>query len=201
MNWWLFLIPLISACIGWFTNLIAIKMLFHPHQPKTILGITFQGIFPNRQQQFATKLGKLVISELLPFKEIEQKLSNPVNVQKILPVLETHIDTFLREKLPSQIPMIGMLIGDKTIGQVKEVFLKELEELFPGLIIQYLNTFQNELDLENIVVDKVSAFSLNKLQDILDRTMSAEFRFIKITGAVLGFIIGVIQVFITLAIV
>ena len=41
MNYWLILIPLISAFIGWFTNWIAIKMLFHPKEPKKILMVFF----------------------------------------------------------------------------------------------------------------------------------------------------------------
>jgi uncharacterized membrane protein YheB (UPF0754 family) len=199
MNWWLVLIPIISAFIGWFTNWIAIKMLFHPKEPKKILGITFHGIFPKRQKQFASKLGKLVSSELLSFSEIEQKISNPVNVQKIVPILDAHIDVFLREKLTAEIPMLGMLIGDKTIGQVKGVFLRELEELFPTMMQQYMTTLKHDLDLEKIVIEKVSGFSSDKLEDILNQIMSSEFRFVEIIGAVLGFIIGVVQVLITLA--
>ncbi len=34
MSYSLLLIPIISAFIGWFTNWIAIKMLFHPREPK-----------------------------------------------------------------------------------------------------------------------------------------------------------------------
>ena len=199
MSLTIILLPLISAFIGWFTNWIAIKMLFHPKIPKKILGITFQGIFPKRQKQFAMKLGKLVSSELLSFSDIEKKVTNPENVQKILPILETHIDTFLREKLTKEIPMIGMLIGDKTILQVKGVFIKELEELFPLLMKQYMATMNNDLDLERIVTDKVGEFSSDKLEDVLNQIMSTEFRFVEIIGAVLGFIIGLVQVFITLA--
>lgn len=199
MNWMFIIIPVISAFIGWFTNWIAIKMLFHPKEPKRILGITFQGIFPKRQHQFAMKLGKLVSNELLSFAEIEQKISDPANVEKVLKLLETHIDTFLREKLTAEIPMIGMLIGDKTIGQVKGVFMKELQELFPLLMKQYMNTLENELNLEKIVIEKVKRFSSDKLEDILNQIMSTEFRFVEIIGAVLGFIIGLVQVLITVA--
>jgi uncharacterized membrane protein YheB (UPF0754 family) len=73
----IYLIPFISAFIGWFTNWIAIKMLFHPKEPIKIMGISFHGIFPKRQQQFAEKLGKLVSSELLSFKDIEEKILEP----------------------------------------------------------------------------------------------------------------------------
>jgi uncharacterized membrane protein YheB (UPF0754 family) len=82
MNWWLLIIiPCISAFIGWITNLVAIKMLFHPRQPVRILGLTIQGIFPKRQMQFAQKLGALVSNELLSFDEIEAKITSEENLK------------------------------------------------------------------------------------------------------------------------
>jgi Uncharacterized protein conserved in bacteria len=82
MNWLFLIIPVISAFIGWITNWIAIKMLFHPRKPVRVLGIPFQGIFPKRQRQFAEKLGKLVSNELLSYTDIEQKVTNPENLKK-----------------------------------------------------------------------------------------------------------------------
>ncbi len=187
------LIPLISAFIGWFTNWIAIKMLFHPKLPVKFLGITFQGIFPKRQQQFAEKLGKLVSQELLSFKDIEQKITSPDNLKKVMPVVEEHIDHFLRKKLADTMPVISMFIGDKTIEQLKGVFMQELEILFPQLMNNYMQNLQTELDLEKIVTQKVSNFSSDKLEEILNAIMSKEFRFVEIIGAVLGFVIGVMQ--------
>ncbi|MFY7963778.1 MAG: DUF445 domain-containing protein [Chitinophagaceae bacterium] len=198
MNKWLFLIPLISAFIGWFTNWIAIKMLFHPRLPIRILGITFHGIFPKRQKQFAEHLGKLVSKELLSFKDIEEKITHPDNIEKLMPLIDEHIDNFLRNKLSTTIPMLSMFIGDKTIAQLKEVFMTELKELFPVLMKNYMGSLQQELDLEKIVTQKVSNFSSDKLEQVLNDIMSKEFRFVEIIGAVLGFIIGLLQVFITL---
>ena len=194
----LFLIPIISAFIGWFTNWIAIKMLFHPREPKKILGIMFQGIFPKNQQQFAAKLGKLVGEELLSFKDISSKITNPENVDKLMPFVEEHIDHFLRVKLAEKMPVISMFIGDKTIGELKIVFMEELKTLFPSLMQNYMTNLQQDLDLEEIVTQKVTAFSSDKLEDILNSIMSKEFRFIEIIGAVLGFIIGLLQIVITL---
>ena len=84
----LYLIPFISAFIGWFTNWVAIKMLFHPKKPIKILGITFIGIFQKRQVQFAEKLGKLVSDELLSFQDIESKITNPANIDQLMPQME-----------------------------------------------------------------------------------------------------------------
>jgi uncharacterized membrane protein YheB (UPF0754 family) len=189
MNYWLFLIPLISAFIGWFTNWIAIKMLFHPREPKKILGIVFHGIFPKRQQQFAEKLGKLVSDELLSFEDIAKKIADPANVQELLPFIDAHIDTFLKVKLKESMPVVGMFIGEKTVNQLKAVFIEELTQLFPTLMEQYMGNLKEQLDLEKIVIEKVQGFSSEKLEEILQQIMSKEFRFVEIIGAVLGFII------------
>jgi uncharacterized membrane protein YheB (UPF0754 family) len=173
-------------------------MLFHPKEPKKILGITFQGIFPKRQQQFAQKLGKLVSEELLSFKEIEEKIISPDNLSKMMPLVEGKIDLFLREKLSSVFPMISMFIGQNTINQLKVVFMQELETMFPEIIGSYMKNIESQLDLEKMVIDKVSGFSSDKMESILTQIMSKEFRFIEIVGAVLGLIIGFVQVLITL---
>ena len=198
MNWWLLSIPIISGFIGWVTNWVAIKMLFHPKNPVKFLGLTFHGIFPKRQQQFAEKLGKLVSDELLSFSEIEQKIINPANLKKMMPVVEAHVDDFLRNKLSDVFPVISMFIGDKTINQFKGFFMTELEALFPILMQRYMKNLQEELDLEKIVVEKVAGFSSDKLEEILMGIMSKEFRFVEILGGVLGFLIGLVQVGITL---
>lgn len=199
MNYWLILIPFISAFIGWFTNWIAIKMLFHPREPKKILGITFHGIFPKRQRQFAEKLGKLVSTELISFKEIEEKITHSGNLEKVMPVIENRVDDFLRRKLSDVFPIISMFIGDSTINQLKVVFMDELRTIFPEIIRKYMKNLESELDMEEIVTTKVAGFSSDKMENILNQIMSSEFRFVEIIGGVLGFLIGIVQVLITLA--
>jgi uncharacterized membrane protein YheB (UPF0754 family) len=193
----LLVIPLISAFIGWFTNWVAIKMLFHPKDPKRILGITFHGIFPKRQKIFAEKLGKMISAEFLSFEDIQQKITSPVNLQKLMPMIEAHVDNFLRNKLSDEMPFLSLFIGDKTIKSLKKIFMQELETLFPQIMKNYAGHLQHELDLEKIVTEKVSAFSTDKLEDILYQIMSKEFRFVEILGGVIGFIIGIVQVLIT----
>ena len=191
------LIPLISAFIGWFTNWIAIKMLFHPKEPKRILGVTFHGIFPKRQRSFAEKLGKMISAEFLSYEDIEEKIAHPQNLQKLMPLIEVHVDNFLRDKLSDEMPFLSLFIGEKTRRSLKNVFMRELEVLFPQIMTSYARHLEEELDLEKIVTDKVSAFSSDKLEGILYQIMSKEFRFVELLGGVIGFIIGILQVLIT----
>jgi len=179
---------------------MALKLLFHPQQPKKILGFTLHGVFPKKQKQIAQNIGKIVGQELLSFGDIERTITNPENVQKILPLAEQHIDNFLRNKLKQSMPIVGMFIGDKTINQLKSVFMQELEELFPVIMQNYVSNIKHDLDLERIVVEKIQNFSSEKLEQMLNQILTKEFRFVEVIGAALGFFIGLLQILITLLI-
>jgi len=187
---------ILSAFTGWITTWIAIKMLFHPRNPVKFLGFTLQGIFPKNQPLIAGKLGQVVGKELLSFGEIEEKVTNPENLKKLKPVIEEHIDNFLTNKLKDVFPMFSMFIGEKTISQLKEAFLAELETMFPILMKTYMNKLQDDLDMEKIVTEKVASFSSEKLEDILNQITKKEFKFLEFIGAFFGLLIGMIQVLI-----
>ncbi len=197
MHWSEFIITLsLLTFTGWVTTWIAIKMLFHPRNPIKILGYTLQGIFPKNQRLIAEKLGQVVGKELLSFGEIEQKVTNPENLQKLKPAIEEHIDNFLNNKLKEVFPMLSMFMGEKTTTQLKAAFLMELEILFPILMKTYMNKLQDDLDLEKIVTEKVAAFSSEKLEDILLQITKKEFKFLEFIGGFFGLLIGIIQILI-----
>ncbi|MCM5528456.1 DUF445 domain-containing protein [Parasegetibacter sp. NRK P23] len=193
----IYLLPIIAAFTGWITNKIAIKLLFHPRVPVRFMGMTIQGVFPKRQQQFAEKLGKLVSRELLSFDDIKQKIARPENVHKVMPLVEKHIDHFLQVKLGEKMPIVRAFVGESTLNQMKSILMEELEALFPALMEDYMHQVKTDLDLEQIVTRKIAAFSTDKLEAILMQIMSKEFVFIEVIGAVLGFIIGLIQLGLT----
>jgi uncharacterized membrane protein YheB (UPF0754 family) len=194
MNFWLLLIiPLTSAAIGWLTIRIAIYFLFHPRKTRTWLGFRVQGIFPKRRMEFAVKMGKTV-RDNFSFDLVEEKINNPVTLQKILPLIEDHIDDFLRNRLGKEMPMISMFIGDKTIGKLKASFLKEIELLFPQVMKQYASNLQQEFDIEKLVTEKLLAFPPGELEKLVYTGMKKELRQARITGALIGFVIGLAQV-------
>ncbi len=186
--------PLISAFIGWVTTWVAIKMLFHPRNPVRFLGITIQGVFPKRQKQVAEKLGAIVAKELIHFDEIAGMLKDPQQLKDLNPTIEKHIDTFLHVKLKEKLPVISMFVGEGTMTKIKEGMMEEIELLLPEIISQYTDSLGKKLDIEKIVTDKVTNFSSDKLEEILQAVMKKEFWFLEVVAAVLGFLIGLVQV-------
>ncbi len=185
--------PLISSFIGWVTTWVAIKMLFHPRKPVRILGLTIQGVFPKRQQQVAEKLGSMVAQELIHFSEIATQLKDPEMLKGLNPTIEKHLDNFLQVKLKEKLPVISMFVGADTMQKIKDGMMEEIELLLPEIIHQYTDSLSKKIDIEKMVTEKVSNFSSDKLEEILNAVMKKEFWFLEIVAAVLGLLIGLVQ--------
>ena len=79
--------PVIGAVIGYFTNYIAVKMLFHPLKPVKIGGRTLPftpGIIPKGRPRLAKALGKAVGEKLLTREDIRKMLLSGDIKDKIL---------------------------------------------------------------------------------------------------------------------
>ncbi|MBQ6168268.1 MAG: DUF445 family protein [Muribaculaceae bacterium] len=106
--------PLVGAAIGFFTNYIAIRMLFRPHQPKYLMGfhIPFTpGIIPKEKSRIASSIGKAVSENLMNREVLEKSLLS----EEMLTKMNAAIDEFVATQ--SQ--------NDETIEQFARHYLNE----------------------------------------------------------------------------
>ena len=90
--------------------------------------------------------------------------------------------------------MLAMFLSAENAEKLKKVLLEQISSLNEELIDKLSNELEEELDVQAIVEGKVSAFSSDKLEEILFSIMRREFKFVEMVGAVLGFIIGLLQI-------
>jgi uncharacterized membrane protein YheB (UPF0754 family) len=189
----LLVLPIIGAGIGWMTNYIAVKMLFHPRKPLRLLFFSVQGVFPKRQKDLAVKLGSIVSSELFSMAEVTAKLKQEVGSHETQEVLRKHLSQVITSRLPEVIPMVVMFLTPELIKLVQNAFISEFESFIGELIDQLSGKLEKELNVQHVVEQKVANFSSDKLEEILFAIMRKEFRFIELIGGLLGFLIGIAQ--------
>ena len=192
-----FALPVIAAGIGWITNFLAVKMLFHPKSEVKLLGLRIQGVFPKRQAALAQKLGDIVSEELFSIKEVTGKIADMATSEDFLKSLSGKVEKTLSEKLLKAFPMLSMFLNDEMMAKVSGLFLSELKELLVDLSKLLSNKLESEIDVRQTVKEKVENFSSDKLEGMLYSIMKKEFRFIEIVGAFLGFAIGTVQLLLT----
>jgi len=197
MAWQLFIIPIASAFSCWLVIKIFFIVLFRPHQPRSILGFRLQGILPKKQSTIAARTGRIVAAEFFSLNVIEEKISDPSILQKIMPLIEEHIDDFLRNKLKKEMPFVGMFVGDKTVSSLKKVFMTELETLVPNIMRSYASNLIADLNIEQLVSQKLAAAPLQEIEISFRENFSKELRVIELTSASIGLIIGLITMVVT----
>lgn len=86
-NLWIVLLPpVLGGIIGYFTNDIAIKMLFRPYKPKYLLGtrIPFTpGLIPSNQARLAQKISDVIMRSLLTPEELQKLASKLLQTERM----------------------------------------------------------------------------------------------------------------------
>ena len=185
--------PVICGLIGWLTNWLAVKMLFHPRYPLTFGPLVIHGVFPKRQAALAARLGALIKQELVRLDDIADALRQQDLGERFRDTIDEAVDKLLTEKLVQAIPMAAMLLSDSVVRKIKATLVPELLNLVPSFLDRAAGALTACYDVEEAVRKKVEAFPVEKLENVLFSIMRKEFRFIELSGAVLGFGVGVLQ--------
>ena len=191
-------IPVVSALIGYVTNYIAVLMLFRPHRPQRWLGLTVHGLVPRRQREIAHSLGTMIERDLFSHEDIQAALQSAETSEEAALFLSEQVDLFV-QRLAGQNPMVGMFLQGALLDQVKQALVAQMNEKFPQLIERVVERAEHQLDVSAIVAAKIEGFDLKKLEALIYEVSARELRTIEILGGVLGFIVGVVQVGILLA--
>lgn len=186
-------IPLIAALIGWGTNYIAVKMIFRPLRPRRFFFFTLHGLIPRRQRELAEKIGATIEANFVSHKDVEKVLNSGDMQSEVAKMIDEQVDKFLNQQLGT-IPMIGMFLQGPLIDEIKGRLVKQLQGSVPELLDRLMTKLEQDLSFRDIVREKVEAFDLRKLEDIIYDISARELRAIEYLGGVLGFLVGLIQV-------
>lgn len=193
MSWELISLPVIAAFIGWGTNVIAIKMLFWPRRPVKIGGWNFWGVLPKRQKEIAASIGQVISEDLLPGSDLLKAVNTRQTRQEVTELISKNLEAKLNRFLPFFIPESARKkIKEHLRGQVGE----EIDTLFAQLETTVSGRFQAEGLLSDLVEEKINSFDFLQLENLVLKVAKKELRHIEFFGALLGFLIGLIQVLI-----
>jgi uncharacterized membrane protein YheB (UPF0754 family) len=150
-----------------------------------------QGLLPRRQAELAKSVGDVVGNELVPVDDLLRGLEDV----DLTPHLAELLDQAISAKLEDlrRIPLIGGLVTPDRIAQIRDSVLRQLKDKQPVLMERFKQVVKERIDIRKIAEEKLGAFDLERLENIVNRVANKEFRAIEFWGLVLGFIIGVAQ--------
>lgn len=183
----------VGGAIGWFTNYVAVKMLFRPLKPIKIFNFEIQGLIPKRKNDIAKSVGEIVENELISVNDLWDRLINEKNKELVLSNLKFKVKKVTDENIPAFIPrsiksMIATYIGD--------IIDREFEKFTEQSSTVLIQDISKNINISQIVEEKINNFELEQLEKIVIQIAHKELYMIEVLGGVLGFIIGILQAFV-----
>ena len=192
---------LISGAIGWITNWVAIKMLFRPHREINFGLFKIQGLIPKRKAEIGTGIASIIQNELISVKDVISNIDREEFSKRLNKLIDEVLNKNLKKKVKEKFPFLQVFFTDKVakdIGNaIKSIIMENQEKIFEI----FSNYAEENIDFEIIISDKISNFSLDKLEEIITLLAKKELKHIEVIGAVLGMIIGAVQYLITLIVI
>jgi uncharacterized membrane protein YheB (UPF0754 family) len=193
--WILFKFPLIMPVFGlftgWFTDWLALRMIFFPIEPRRYFGVEWQGLFLKRRKEVAEAYGELIAKEIItPHNVIEAILHGPLS-DRVLALIQRQLDEELGRVAR---PLVVFAVGSRRYQDMKLSIASQIMSRLPETM-RYIEDYATDaMDIRNVLVSKMKELSPHEFERLLRPAFEQDEWILIATGAVLGFAVGEAQV-------
>jgi uncharacterized membrane protein YheB (UPF0754 family) len=193
--------PLFGGFTGWFTDWLALKMVFRPKKPtKYLFGLfEWQGMFLRRRKEVAAEYGALIADEIItPRNIIDAVLKGPLSDRLYSMVLK-NVQKMVDEQAGPTRPLIVLAVGSVRFQEMKKLIAARLLERMPEAMKHVERYAEDSMDLKRTLVTKMQELNEEEFENLLRPAFQQDEWILIAVGAVLGFLVGELQVQIMLA--
>lgn len=189
------MMPLFGLFTGWFTDWLALKMIFHPRLPKRYFGLfEWQGLFLKRRGEVAEAYCELIAAEIItPRNVIEAVLRGPM-ADKVLALVQRKVDEELSRRTSIAKPLVVLAFGGRRYQELKQRISELLMTKLPETMGYVEDYAADAMDIRNTLVAKMKELDAEEFEELLRPAFREEEWILIATGAALGFVVGEAQV-------
>jgi uncharacterized membrane protein YheB (UPF0754 family) len=188
------IMPVFGLVTGWFTDWLALKMIFNPKQPVRHLGLfEWQGLFLKRRREVAAAYGALIAKEIItPHNVIQAVLRGPMS-DKLFAMVQREVQHVLDSQTGIARPLLVLAVGSSRYQEMKRVVGAQVMAALPDTMLYVEDYAEDAMDIRNTLVGKMQELSAEEFEALL-RTAFEQHEWLLITvGAGLGFLVGELQ--------
>ncbi|HIK36640.1 MAG: DUF445 family protein [Geminocystis sp.] len=153
--WWRFLLPpLVGGIIGYFTNDLAINMLFRPYKPIYVFGrrLPFTpGLIPRNQERLAKKVADTILNSLLTPEELQHIAKRLLATERVKAVIFWLLQLGLQQINQNQEEKTAKILADilrdifgdslpkllKTIARKGDFLETQINQIFDKVLLEF----------------------------------------------------------------
>lgn len=188
------LLPLFGIFTGWFTDWLALKMIFFPVKPKRFTVVTWQGLFLARRKQVAEGYSRLIATEVItPHHVFEALLQGPLS-DRVFVMVQRHVQRAVDSGSGIARPLVRLSVGSTRYQQMQQSVADRVMERLPETLEQIEDYAADALDIAETLRLKMDELSDEDFLLLIRPAFQADEWKLIAVGAVLGGVMGEAQV-------
>lgn len=193
------LMPAFGFFVGYFTDWLALNLIFRPMEPRRFLGIIrWQGLFHQRREQVATDYGDLIAAEIMsPHNIIEAMLTGPQS-DRLLALIDQQIRATVEKQAGLAKPLVVLSMGGRRFQEMKDDAARIALERFPEAAREVEDYAMEALDVRALVKEKMVLMTPLEYEGLLRPAFKQDEWKLVLIGGLLGGVIGELQVLLLL---
>lgn len=188
------IMPVFGLFIGWFTDWLALKMIFRPLHPRKYFGVTWQGLFLKRRNEVTDAYAELIATEIItPRNVIDAVLRGPMS-DRVLTLIQQQVDHELARHTGVAKPLVLLAMGGGQYRQLKDTIAESVMTRLPDTL-RYVEIYAADaMDIRGTLVTKMRELDDEEFEGLLRPAFQQDEWILILTGALLGGVCGELQV-------
>ena len=188
------MLPAFGGFVGFFSDWIALQMMFRPLRPKRIMGVTIQGLFIKRQNEVAADYAALISKQLLTSRNMMEELFSGTHSARVIELVSRHVKQEIDLQAGIVRPLVVYAMGGEKYQRLKEQVATRIMAQLPETMKHVESYAEDAMDVRNTLVTRMQQLTPEEFEGMLRPAFKEDEWSLIIVGAVLGFLVGEMQI-------
>lgn len=187
-------VPIVGVIVGYYTNWLALKMIFRPLREKKILGLVkYQGLFLKRQKEVSKEYADIVANKILSPHQVLENFIYGRAAEAFFHVIQSNVIRALTRIEGFAQPILSFAVGSEKYESLKALIVKRINEAVPKYATKVEGYLGEAMDLEKTLYERLKDLPPEEFEELLHTVFQEDEWIMILVGSALGFAVGLVQ--------
>ncbi|MEX2196545.1 MAG: hypothetical protein WD844_14785 [Thermoleophilaceae bacterium] len=192
LPWW-WVLPLFGVIVGYTTNLVGIRMIFEPVEPREVRGFLIQGLFLRRQREVADVYAKIIADDVVTLNNIGRELLHGPRADRTRRMIESAMRPAVDRAVGRARAAVRVAVGTREYDAIREsVATEAVEYTMTPLADSEFNRRQSAA-VRSLISARMREMAPADFSEMLRTAIKEDEWLLYLHGAVLGFGAGLVH--------
>jgi uncharacterized membrane protein YheB (UPF0754 family) len=197
-RWWV--LPVAGIFVGYFTNWLALKMIFQPMKPHKVGPFTIQGLFIRRQDEASETYASIVAEEVINLENVARNLLNGPNADRTHKMIAEELREAVDESMGLAAPLLRFTTGPRQYDAIREdIADRGVEYAIEPMSDPEFNAERSEA-IQQLMAGRMKNLPPEEFARMLRAAFKEDEWLLIGVGAALGFVAGWVQLLVVTAV-